>query len=155
MGQSLWSLAAVALLFEAALTAPMPAAARDPTIVAKEAASEVAFELAECAAYYAIAGAAAEASLAHGPERDAIVAGTRKSGDVAFNASVQLTSQKVAAARLDLSIQTMTRQMEGSWENFSIIGAKYMWPCKDRVEAPDKRFAYWLKEKEKLPDVPH
>jgi len=35
-----------------------------------------------------------------------------------------------------------------------MIAAKYMFPCKDRVEAPDKRFAYWLKEKEKLPDLP-
>jgi hypothetical protein len=52
---------------------------------------------------------------------------------------------------MDLSAQTTTRQMAGSWENFSIIAAKYMWPCKDRVEAPDKRFAYWLKEKENCP----
>jgi len=35
-----------------------------------------------------------------------------------------------------------------------MIAAKYMFPCKDRVEAPDKRLAYWLKEKEKLPDLP-
>jgi hypothetical protein len=67
--------------------------ARDPVAVAKEASIEVAAEIAQCAAYYAVAAAATEASLAPGPERDEIVAGAKKAEEAAIVAFAQLTSQ--------------------------------------------------------------
>ena len=130
---------AVALIATCSITLPQVCIARDPAVVAKEAANEVGFELAECAAYYVIGAAATEASLPPGSKRDAMVAEEKRIGETALDASARLTSQAVAGAR--------------KWENYSIILAKYMYPCKDRVEAPDRRFTYWLKEKEKLPDV--
>ena len=148
------SVRVAAILIAGAMAVSGSGFARDSVAVAKEVSSEVAAELAECAAYYAVAAAATEASFAPSPERDEIVTGAKKAEEAAIVASAQLTSQKIAAARVSLSVQTLTHQMEGSWENFSIVAAKYAWPCKDRVEALDKRFAYWLKEKEKLPDVP-
>jgi hypothetical protein len=101
-----------------------------------------------------IVAAGADISLAPGKQRDDAVASFKKSAQTAFEMSVQLTNQKIAEARMNLAMQSMMRQLDGKGENFSIIGVEYMLPCKDRVEAPDKRFAYWLKEKEKLPDLP-
>lgn len=115
-------------------------------------------ELAQCAAFYAIAAAGVEASIAPDQERDDVVASLKKSAETAIGLSVQLTNPKIAAERINLARQKMTRQMEGSWENLSSIVAQYKGPCKDRVEAPDQRFAYWFKEKDKekdkLPDLP-
>ena len=48
----------------------------------------------------------------------------------------------------------MQREMNSDWRNFSLIAVEHMWSCKDIVERPDKRFAYWVQEKSKLPDIP-
>jgi len=131
-----------------------PSFARDPAVVAKEATSEVAAELAACAAYYTIVAAGAELSLPPGKQRDDAVVAFKTSANSALVTSAQLTNPKVAEARMTLSMQSMMRQLDGNNENFSIIGVQYMLPCKDLLEAPNKRFAYWLKEKEKLADLP-
>ena len=147
-----WLKAAVAVVGAIAISGP--SFARDPAAVAREATNEVASELAECAAFYAIAAAGMEATIAPDQERYNVVASLKKSAETAIGVSVKLTDPKIAAERINLARQTITRQMQSTWENLSIIVARYKEPCKDRVEAPDKRFAYWFKEKDKLPDLP-
>jgi hypothetical protein len=52
---------------------------------------------------------------------------------------------------MDLVQQAIVRDVKGA-AGFSGVAARYMFPCKDIVERPDKRFAYWLVEKDKLPE---
>jgi len=128
-------LAATTLAVVWGMAISQPSVGRDSATVAKEATNEVAIELAECAAYYTIAAAAIDVSLAPEPERELRVAQTKQAAVAALRASEQLTSTRVAAAQMDLAWETMIRQMERKWENFSIVAEKYMWSCKDRIAA--------------------
>ncbi len=146
-------LAATRLAVAAGIAISQPCFARDSVVAAKEATSEVAFELAECAAYYTIAAAAIDVSLAPGNEKKESRASQAKTAAIAaLHESEQLTSIDVATARMNLAWRTMIREMDGRSENVSIIAEKYAVPCTDRLAAPERRFAYWLSEKAKLPD---
>jgi thiamine kinase-like enzyme len=130
-----------------------PSVGRDSAAVAKEATNAVAIELAKCAAYYTIAAAAIDVSFAPEAERELRVVQTKQAAVAALRASEQLTSTRVAAAQMDLAWETMIRQMDRKWENFAIVAEKYMSSCKDRIEAPDVRFVYWMVEKANPPDL--
>jgi hypothetical protein len=145
-------LAATPLAVAAGIAISQPCFARESVVAAKEATSEVAFELAECAAYYTIAAAAIDVSLAPGNEKESHASQARIAAIAALHESEQLTSIDVAAARMNFAWRTMIREMDGKSENVSIIARKYGVPCTDRLAAPDRRFAYWLSEKAKLPD---
>ena len=54
-------------------------------------------------------------------------------------------------ARATVTREAMLRDLAGGI-SFSELQAKYLFPCNDIVERPDKRFAYWLTEKAKLSD---
>ena len=110
----------------------------DPVVAVKEATSEVAFELAECAAYYTIAAAASDVSLAPGPDRELRVAEAKRLAVAALRESEQLTSNQLAAARMDLAWKTMIRQMDRKWENFPVVTDKYNRSCEDRMAAVPK-----------------
>ena len=145
-------LAATPLAVAAGIAISQPCFARDSVVDAKEATSEVAFELAECAAYYTIAAAAIDVSLAPGIEKESPASQAKTAAIAALHESEQLTSIDVAVARMNLAWRTMIREMDGRSENVSIIAEKYAVPCTDRLAAPERRFAYWLSEKAKLPD---
>jgi len=146
---------AVGALAAALLCLPAIGNGRELAEAVQDAKDEVAGELARCAAYYAIAAAMISVSDAPGPDlRDKGIAQTKQAAETAIGMAAQMSSPAIAAARMDLARQTMQREMKNDWGNFSLIQVKYMWSCKDLVERPDDRFAYWVKEKSKLPDVP-
>jgi hypothetical protein len=117
--------------------------------VAEEAKDAVAFELAECAAYYVVAAAAAADASAPQELRDSAKEAALKSANAALEASATLTNPSLAASRMDLSQQVIVRKVKEP-AGLSGVAARYMFPCKDIVERPDQRFAYWLVEKNKL-----
>ena len=147
-------LAATTLVVVGGTANSQPSVAAAPVVAVKEATSEVAFELAECAAYYTIAAAAIDVSLAPGPDRELRVAEAKRLAVAALRESEQLTSNQLAAARMDLAWETMIRQMDRKWENFSVVTDKYDRSCEDRMAAPDRRLAYWLAEKVKVSGSP-
>jgi hypothetical protein len=126
-------------------------AARDLLAVTEEAKDAVASELAECAAYYIIAAAASADASAPQELRDSATQGALQSANAALEASTKLSNPAMAAARMNLFQQAMIRRVKEP-AGFSGVAAQYMFPCKDIVERPDQRFAYWLVEKDKLPE---
>jgi hypothetical protein len=94
------------------------------------------------------------ASDAAGPDRDKLIAMEGQASETAIGTAALLSSQEVAAARMELARQTMVREMKHDWANFSLIQVKYLYSCKDIVEQPDQRLSYWVNEKSTLPDTP-
>ena len=96
-----------------------------------------AHEMAECAAYFMFVSAA--------PELDApIVSGLRDRFNLLMEFSATLSTPELAAARAQLAGKTIAREMQGSWENMSIINNKYGYTCIDIVANPEVRMQYWL-----------
>lgn len=107
----------------------------------ERAKTNFAHELAECAAYFMLV------SKAPGIDKQA----SQKLWDSGMSLSMlsaQLTSEKLSLARVDLEMKTMKREMEGKWENISIINNKYGYPCQDLTKDPEARFEYWLNKKD-------
>jgi hypothetical protein len=145
---------AVVVVAAALLCLPGIGSGQEPGDATQDARDNVAAELSQCAAYYVLVAAKIEASDFPGPNRNKGVAQAKQASEIAIGMAAQLSSADVAAARMDLARQTMEREMKNDWGNFSLIAVRYLRSCKDIVERPDERLAYWLKEKSKLPDAP-
>jgi hypothetical protein len=145
---------AVVVVAAALLCLPGIGSGGEPGDATQGARDDVAAELSQCAAYYALVAAKIEASEFPSANRNKGVAQAKQVSDIAIGMAGQLSSAEVAAARMELARQTMQREMKNDWANFSPIAVRYMRSCKDIVEHPDERFAYWMTEKSKLPDGP-
>jgi hypothetical protein len=126
-----------------ALTA-LPATAYDE----QRAKNNLAHELANCAAYYMIAKEGFERGGVGTDQARAAVVVMDESIKLGVELSAKLTSEELAVSRVKLAIEENRRKMIGTMDNFSIIAAEFAFPCKDLIEAPDKRMKYWL-EKDK------
>ena len=107
----------------------------------ERAKNNFAHDLAQCAAYYMLVSKA--------PSLDEST--SKKLWDSGMSLSVfsaQLTSEKLALARVDLEMITMQREMENTWDNTSIINNKYGYFCKDLAEKPESRLQYWLNKED-------
>ena len=105
------------------------------------AKTNLAHELAQCAAYFMLV------SKAPGLDKST----TEKLWDSGISLSVlsaQITSEKLALARVDLEMKTMQREMDSNWKNISIINNEYGYPCQDLTKNPDSRLEYWLNKKD-------
>jgi hypothetical protein len=111
------------------------------------AKSNVAFEFAECGNYYMITRGALEASLPPGKTREKAIEDSEKLAETAYSVSAKLTDPEIALARIKLSMENMKRKMKGSFEYYSVIAAEYTFSCKDLMEAPNKRFQFWIDKK--------
>lgn len=49
-------------------------------------------------------------------------------------------------ARVALATETMKREMNRNWSNFSIINQKYGYRCLDLSNSPETRLRYWLEK---------
>jgi hypothetical protein len=107
----------------------------------ERARNNLAHELAECAAYYHLSGQMQGLT-------DAQKKAFTDSSASLMQLSISLTSVKVGFARFELSMKTMTREMDNNWENYSIVLNKYAFPCKDLAENPDTRLRYWLDKRD-------
>lgn len=107
----------------------------------ERARNNLAHDFAECAAYYQLMG-----------EQPRIDDAAKKNfSDVSaslMQLSVGLTSLKLAYARFEMALKTLTREMDNNWGNLSIVLNKYAYPCKDMVENPQARLQYWLDKKD-------
>ena len=145
---------AVVIVTAALLCLPAIGNGRELADASPDAKNELATELSQCAAYYSLAAAKIEAGDFAGPARNKGVAQAKRVSEIAIGMAAQFSSAEVAAARMELARQTMQREMKNDWGNFSLIAVRDMRSCKDIVERPDERLAYWLKEKAKLLDAP-
>ena len=125
------------------------ATARDPAVVTQEAKDVLAAELAECAAYYNVVVGVAEQPSAPQELRDSGALGAQRSADTALETAARLSSAAKARAQYSLALQSIIRQVRDDLAGFSGIATRYALPCKDIVEHPDRRFAYWFVEKDK------
>ena len=87
-------------------------------------------------------------------DRDKGIAGAKQSGENAIKLSVAMSNDAIAGARVQLDFDTMQRELKGDSKNFSLLAAKYLWSCKDIVERPDKRVAYWVTKKSNSTALP-
>ena len=129
-------------IFAACLTISFPALALD----IQEAKSNVGLEFAECGNYYVLVREGADRSLPSGPERDKAMADQQRLAEFAFQMAAELANQEIALARIKFSMESMRRKMHNSFEYLSVVAAEYAFPCKDLMEAPDKRLQFWLKK---------
>jgi len=101
------------------------------------ATNNFAHELASCAAYYWLMSKAPKLS---GEAKES----SEKASFQAFSLSSELTSEKVAKARMELEVKKMMRDMDSNWSNVSVILNECAFPCKDTLEKPGERLEYWL-----------
>jgi hypothetical protein len=124
-------------LFITALFVASVADAYDPD----RARNNFAHELANCAAYYTL--------TVQAPGFDE--ARKKQASDIGENLgalSSQLSSVKLAIARMELATKDMMRDLENRWENLSIVLNKYGFLCKEAAEDPEARLQYWLDKKD-------
>ena len=74
------------------------------------------------------------------------MADQQRFAELAYQMSAQFTNQEIALARMKFSMESMKRKMHNSFEYFSVVAAEYSFPCKDLMEAPEKRLQYWLQK---------
>ena len=107
----------------------------------ERAINNYAHDLAQCAAYFML--------VSNAPGLDE--ATSKKLWDSGMSLSVlsaQLTSEKLALARVELEMKTMQREMENTWDNLVIINNEYGYFCKDLAENPESRLQYWLNKQD-------
>lgn len=112
------------------------AAAYDP----ERASNNLAHEFAECAAYYSITSE--------------IISRTKPEAAKQFDAAAEsaymgartLTNKKVADARVEMAIKSMSKELDNDISNFSILLNKYSDNCQEAVTDPEARMNYWLKK---------
>jgi hypothetical protein len=103
--------------------------------------NEVAFEMAECAAYFAICSVAMENS----PD---LAAGFEKYGDEALRKALVTTRKaglkdETVVARYDMALQEMGDRIGNNKSNISILVADYDDRCIDAMTDTNKRIEYW------------
>ncbi len=98
-------------------------------------------EAAECSAYYLFSSEA--------PGLDENTRNKLKENYAAmFNIAIMSSNAEVSKARLELSIETMKREMNSNWSNMAIINNKYGYKCIDFANDVDGRLNYWLQKKD-------
>ena len=100
------------------------------------AKSNLADEFATCAAYYMLASQGHDTLKNNDSLNRAI--------ELSLHMSRGLSNDKVTLARLELSLKEMTKEIDFSWYNMSILINKYADFCKNLLEKPEHRLMYWL-----------
>ena len=107
----------------------------------ERAMNNFAHELADCAAFYMLSSKA--------PGLDESTSKKLLDGGLVFSElSAKFTNEKLALARFELAVESMGREMENNWSNFSILLNKYGYPCKDLLENPEAKLQHWLNKKD-------
>jgi hypothetical protein len=110
---------------------------------------DVAGEAAACSVYFALTAAMMERSLAAGSDRDKEVTDWVRSSNAALAIADAVGNKEKTSAVVKLTGEHIKRVTNGSFENFAVVAAEYAYPCKDLIDEPTKRVAYWM-EKEEL-----
>jgi hypothetical protein len=98
-------------------------------------------EMAQCATFYMI--------VAEGPGLDKATSKKMKEAGISLgHLSADMSTEKLALARIDLNTKTMMKEMDNSWDNLAIVLNKYAYLCKEVAEHPDARLKYWLDKKD-------
>lgn len=97
-------------------------------------------EAAECSAYYLFS------SEAPGLDKRTSTK-LKEKYSAMFGIAIMSSNSDVSKARLELSIETMKREIKGSWSNMAIINNKYGYKCIDFSNDVDGRLNYWLEKK--------
>jgi hypothetical protein len=118
-----------------------PAHAASPS--PEQVTNEVTFELAECAAYFAICSAAMENS--NNPD---LAQGFKKYRDDALGKALIATKKarlkgETVTARYDMALQEMADRIGNNTSNLSILMADYDDRCIDAMTNVNKRIEYW------------
>jgi hypothetical protein len=66
--------------------------------------------------------------------------------NIAYQYSVDFSSEKLTKARIELAIKGMLRDIDRTWTNISILINQHAYECKDLLEKPVERLEYWLKK---------
>ena len=120
--------------------------APNPEDIMKEISNNVSEEYVICAAYYLIGS---EAIRRSGDLKTA--AKSEQAHDTALQYAViaakegrtEEMAQKVTHARLELTLKSMTNEIDNDVGNFSILMNKYLYRCKEIMEDPDKLMNEW------------
>lgn len=114
------------------------ASAYDPEL----AANNLAHEFASCGAFYIL--------ITEAPDLDQNLKEQYENmGMMMLFYSEKLSTEKLAMARAELEMEKMKRDLEGSWNNLSILLNEYAYKCKDLTEKPEERIKYWLDKEAK------
>jgi hypothetical protein len=105
--------------------------------------NEVAVEMAECAAYFAICSVALENS--NSPD---LAEGLKQYGDDALRKALIASRQagltdEIVVARYDMALQEMGDRIGNNTSNLSILMADYDDRCIDAMTDVNKRIEYW------------
>jgi hypothetical protein len=65
-----------------------------------------------------------------------------------------MSNDAISSERVVRAVDTMGREIKGDWGNCSLLATKYRGACKDLIEHPEERGAYWVKEKSNPPGKP-
>lgn len=106
----------------------------------EQAANNLAHDFANCAAYYML--------VAKGSGGGHLATNSTEAASQAFDASIQLTSEKLAMARYNMALKSMMHDMNNSFANFSIVINDYADLCKELMENVEARHKYWLQKED-------
>ncbi len=106
----------------------------------ERAVNNLAHELAECVAYYAISSKLIE------PQNPKTAKQLDHAAMLALEGANALTSKKVTEARVEMAAKSMTNDLSNDITNFSIILNKYSDSCGEAINSPEARMNYWLKK---------
>ena len=121
----------------------IPAFAYEPSLARNNLASE----LVNCGVYFVFAAEAIDRHPAKRPQGQASVERYQSLSVTALTLAGELTNVDVTKARMQMAKEAMGQDMKGTFDNFAIVIAKYATPCKELMEAPERRFQYWLDKK--------
>ena len=107
----------------------------------ERATANLASDLAECSAYYIIAGEALRRNGKEDLAQEALEASDR-----AYVYAIKFSDSKVTAARVRAAFDKQRKEMNHDFSNFPILVIKYQEMCKDALESPEKRLEYWLRK---------
>ena len=106
----------------------------------QRAQTNLASELALCAAYYMIT-----TSVLMDNRKDA--SNVEAAAKNALDMAVILSNKKVTAARVELTTKLIMKEMDNDWSNWAVIVNKYGQACREITENPEQRLTYWLDKK--------
>lgn len=106
----------------------------------QRAINNLAHDYAECSAYYFMTARIVEA------QDKSLSVKNRKAGEYAMELSSGLTNEKLAGARIEMAIKSMSKEIDYDASNFSILLNKYSDHCVEIINTPEARLKYWLEQ---------
>ena len=109
-----------------------------------EAKNDLAYEFADCAAFYTYSAVGTSSWIGEMPQAKELTENSKKLAEQGIGYSVMMTSQVVAKARFDLSMEGIKRTLgDEGFANWSLVLNDYLYRCKDAYNDPQKRLEYW------------